>query len=248
MEVVHVLALHGFLGQAQDWQLVQKTTQEQLQKLPQHDGLQLNWWTPNFFSNAENEWDLSSLDNLSEQLLQATKKIPGRKIFAGYSLGGRMGLHLMEKASEEFEHFLFLSTHPGLQSEAEKKVRLQQDESWAQSIQKDSWYNFIQKWNQQSVFENKESDPRKESDFSKIALAAGMRNLSLAKQKNFNEEIKRFKHKITWAVGQRDTKFLNLANELVADKILDEKKELDAGHRVLLDSPSQVGDLILKVI
>ena len=266
VEVVHVLALHGFLGQGQDWQLVQNTINIAQAQSPHAASFKVQWLTPSLFSNqsakAQNTlnsqdisdtsdttlWDLSSFESVTQQILQSVSQIPGKKIFVGYSLGGRIGLHLMEKAPQEFEHFIFLSTHSGLLSAIEKQARLQQDESWTQTIQNNSWEDFLQKWNQQSVFDNKQNPIRLASDFSKTALAESMLNLSLAKQKNFNQDIQSFRHKITWAVGQKDSKFVHFANELIENKILNEKKELDAGHRVLLDSPSQVADLILKAI
>lgn len=248
MEVIQIVALPGFLGQSQDWQSVQKAAQEQLQKSQRREVLQLKWWTPELFSKTGTEWNLSSLNNLSEQLLQTIKRIQYRKIFIGYSLGGRIGLHMLEKAQEEFEHFIFLSTHSGLQSESEKKTRLEQDESWAQIIQNEPWTDFLNKWNQQSVFGAEKIVERREAEFSKKFLAEAMRNLSLARQKNFNHEMQQMKYKISWGVGKNDLKFLNLANTLVREGILDEKKELNAGHRVLFESPSEVAEIIVKVL
>src|SRR3989338_4075081 len=126
-----VYAVHGFLGQSSDWDSIKKN-------LPQ-----LNFVAEELFSEKESIG------------IAAIHKFQGKKIFLGYSLGGRLGLQILKKTPELFDHYIFLSTNPGLQvSDLDgRKKRIINDEKWSEKITERNWADFLKEWNAQSVFE-----------------------------------------------------------------------------------------------
>lgn len=218
-----IYALHGFLGRAQDW-------------TETFHGLQAQIHIPNyFFDEAFTNFSLDSF-------IADIKKQPARKhrTFVGYSLGGRIGLHILEKEPQLFDHYVFISTHPGLKNTAEKQLRIESDQKWIEKIQSQPWSDFLVQWNQQDVLANSQAAPLKESDFKKDLLITALSKFSLGHQKDYSELIQQYQKQITWIVGTKDQKFLGLAEDLKQKKILLDYKRISSGHRILLDNPKDL--------
>jgi pimeloyl-ACP methyl ester carboxylesterase len=128
MSVSLIYAVHGFLGQSTDWSKVKNNTYESAQ-----------WKAVDLFKPGA--FDVMDL--------QFVRNFEGKKIFVGYSLGGRMGLSLLSEQSNLFDHFIFVSVHPGFKDE-ELQIRSQrfvQDQKWADKISTSNWNNFLSEWN-----------------------------------------------------------------------------------------------------
>lgn len=238
-----VFALHGFLGQGSDWDQVKKACADS-QASKAHD---LEWLTPSLFS-SESEV-LLPFDQFCEALVEKHKvqlNSSRKRIFIGYSLGGRLGLHLLKKFSEQFDHFIFVSTHPGLTNEVEKEERRSSDAQWFLKITASNWNHFLKEWNSQGVFKSDSTDPiRSLDDYNLQKLQISLAAWSLAEQKDLRELIKQHQQKITWVVGQQDLKFLNLANDLLQKKILLNVSRIFSGHRILFENPKELASVLL---
>jgi len=231
-----VFALHGFLGQGSDWQLVQNESV----------GLNTKWITPDLFS----KWSLpvtdfeSYVDSLMS-IKELTAASPAKKIFLGYSLGGRLGLHILKKYAQRFDHFVFISTNPGLQSVDEKMARLQNDLVWADKILNSSWNNFLDTWNAQGVFSKNDPEPVRDArEFDTQKLALSMDLWSLGRQQDFRSVIAQYQNKISWLVGEHDTKFSEIASDLAQKKILLGFNKIFSGHRILFSNPSEINKIL----
>ncbi|MBC7421564.1 MAG: alpha/beta fold hydrolase [Bdellovibrio sp.] len=232
-----VYALHGFLGQASDWNEVRKPLEDR--------GLQFH---------AENLFGPDSLvvtDFLTyvKELANKISQLPAsaKKVFVGYSLGGRLGLHLMEHHPTLFDHYVFLSTNPGLDDSATnyRRVRISNDREWAAQITPDEWTEFNQRWNDQKVFEGSAQEPeRNAADFDLAKLRKSLLEWSLGKQKDLSAVIKSNQDKLTWVVGDRDLKFAQIAVDLKQKKILLNYKRISSSHRIWLDNPSAISELL----
>lgn len=232
-----VFVVHGFLGQSSDWGLVR----EQLQNPAQLKAVDLFTATSLEISELE-----EYAEALSEQIdIEGEGK--KKKVFVGYSLGGRIGLHLLQNNPDQFDHYIFLSTNPGLsESEGvEKNKRLMQDMKWASQITEANWAGFLQAWNQQSVFEGSLQEPSRhlaDYDLNKLKRAIVM--WTLAQQEDFRDLIQQFQNKITWVVGDKDSKYLQLAENMKQKGILADYKIISSGHRIWLDQPVKVAGLV----
>jgi len=243
MSDIQIVAVHGFLGLGTDWDLIEKccATKAQL------DWLKIDLFSTGLKSNIQ-EADLNSFSNLAlkiDSLADQNKK----KIFIGYSLGGRIGLEILKEYSEHFEHFVFLSTNPGLINETEKQERLVQDLKWKDRLTKLTWPEFLEQWLQQPVFKNDQTIHRLANLFDPKKLAFGLDQLSLGQQNEMSDVIANHRHKLTWVVGDLDSKFLHIAEALKQKKILSSYERISqSGHRILFDQPNKIADLLLQII
>lgn len=225
MPVSIVYALHGFLGQGSDWDQVKQHT----------DGFE--WHTPNLFASGVSD-DLT---------FESLKQSPGKKVFVGYSLGGRIGLSLLKKQPHLFDHYVFVSVNPGFKASDSKarSERIESDAKWADKISVSNWETFLQEWNSQSVFKSSVNEPeRSVKEFDIPRLQQYLKNWSLGLQPDYSELIKENKSRITWVVGSDDTKFVDLANSLKLRNLIESYLKIKSGHRIPFDSPKQLADII----
>ena len=228
-----IFALHGFLGEGHDWFSCEKH-------------LQTNWVKPSLFSQSSPT--IEDFETYICHLVQShsiTKVTDFKKVFVGYSLGGRLGLHLLKNQSHLFDHFFFVSTNPGLADEKEKAKRLESDAQWAKLLENESWDSFFNQWNSQDVFNQPGLQPsRYEKDFDKKKLSSSFKNWSLGLQEDFRQLIKAHNQKITWVVGEKDSKFLTIAEDMKQKKILQDYSRINSGHRVLFENPKELSIVI----
>jgi 2-succinyl-6-hydroxy-2,4-cyclohexadiene-1-carboxylate synthase len=234
-----IFALHGFLGSGADWDQLKSQS-----KRPQNS----NWVTPSLFDGSIDLRFLQSFDSivnfLRHSFLETIKtRETEMRSFVGYSLGGRIGLHWLEKFPDDFERWIFLSTHPGLGSETDRSERLKSDHKWRVALNSLDRLEFLKEWNSQEVFKKSQTPQISNQIWSREYLETALDQLSLARQKDFSALLQTAQNKITWAVGRQDTKFLQIGEKLKKD-VKFNFHILDSGHRIYLDQPNE----ILKIL
>ncbi len=236
-------AVHGFLGEGADW----IPLKDELRKiLPSFD-----FYAPSLFSKG-NSFNFESFEALSESIQNYLQTMSFnnqsvKKVYIGYSLGGRIGLHLLE--SGLFDHFVFISTHCGLDDVEDQKNRIESDKLWADRVKQLGWDNFLEQWLNQDVLAKSTKVLRQEVHFDRNKLRQALLNLSLGRQANKESIIQKYQNQITWLVGDKDQKFLDLGNELVQKKILPKIGRIsNSGHRVVFDQPSQLAKFISELL
>ncbi len=184
----------------------------------------------NFNVRGIDLWSLLQDGEMS--LSEAGKKIAAMTsdgdTLVGYSMGGRLALHTM--AHRHWKQVILISTHPGLRAGHEE--RLVSDEAWAQKAEGD-WEQFLMDWNAQAILPEVSWGDRGQLKARQEEIARSFRCWSLGRQERFDD----FPESVTWVVGERDSKFRNLAP---ADAIV----VPDAGHRVPWEQPEALKDLI----
>jgi 2-succinyl-6-hydroxy-2,4-cyclohexadiene-1-carboxylate synthase len=234
-----IYALHGFLGQGRDWDNIKSKLETE----------KINFTAEDLFSKSAPE--ILDLDQHAELLINKIQKSQLKsKIFIGYSLGGRLGLHMLKQAPDLFDKWIFLSVNSGLSSLAteERRLRILNDKMWGQKITEKNWSSFLMEWNAQSVFAGslKES-ARDASDYDLFKLQQSLQKWSLGLQADFSEVIKKNQSKIVWVVGDRDTKYVQHAEDLKNKEIILEYKKISAGHRIYLDNPADLAQIIESI-
>lgn len=216
-----LIAVHGFLGQASDWDSV---------------GLQTH-----FSLDKPDLWSLSasSLDAAGQELSQMS--LPQTKsLLVGYSLGGRIALHAALAQPEKYRALVVVSTHPGLKSESERHSRREADEVWAKRFESDeNWETLMSAWNRQAVFNAsapRSLDPRGPA-LNRSKLAAALRHWSLGNQADLRPALMRLPLPVLWICGGLDQKFTALAKDLTGSETQRLCIVETAGHRVPWDEP-----------
>lgn len=248
MRKIQIVALHGFLGSGCDWDNLAQCLELNIDN---HLRDKISFLKINLFNKYDSQItidDLVSFKSLSYKIHQLTDP-ESIKIFIGYSLGGRIGLHLLELFGHDYSHFMFLSTHPGLALNEEKMTREKNDHQWLNRLQNLNFNDFLKEWGQQPVFKNDVNFARNELDFDLKKLEFALRELSLAQQQNKEDVLMQNASKIKWLIGESDSKFLDIAEKLKQKKILSDYERIpQSGHRILFDNPQAISTLLYQII
>ena len=231
--------IHGFLGQATDWQPIVST---------------LGSGRTSFHClDLNQDFSISELNfqNWTDAFLHWTKKqkISAPMCLVGYSMGGRLIGPLLEKGFAN--RAVFLSSQFGLpaddfQQRAERRLF---NQTWAQKFLNEPWQKVSADWNQQAIFNQSTAPVRKESDFDRQKLAAMLTGFSISEQKDYSSLWQRNDLKTLYMAGENDLKYLALAQEIQAKANNTQVRIIkNAGHRLLLDQPQIVAHEISNFI
>ena len=215
------MALHGFLGSGEDWS-------REFSFISQR---------PSFFQEKEILAPGPELEfsHWAEEFCQNQLAYQEVDALIGYSMGGRLALHLCERNPSRWKKLVLISTHLGLQSDEEREKRILHDRRWAQRFRQDPWSEVLRDWNDQGVFKGDEPGPlRDEEGLSRERLALALENWSTGRQKDFRSFLRETSVSIRYIVGEKDQKYLQLAQELSQ---LNPRIEVsvieDRGHRLI---------------
>jgi 2-succinyl-6-hydroxy-2,4-cyclohexadiene-1-carboxylate synthase len=212
---IRVHALHGFLGQPSDWAMfdfIDHTIELN------HSELDFITWCQRY-----NDCRVSHAAN--------------KNILLGYSLGGRLAMHLLLSAPTLWDAAIFVSAHPGLDSDHARASRLLSDQKWAMRFLEDPWDELMCAWNENSVFGGFPSLPRSERNYDRNILAQQLTLWSLGNQEFLLERLKELAMPTLYIVGEQDKAYLG-----IAEKFKEFSKVSiipDAAHRVPWDQPEK---------
>jgi 2-succinyl-6-hydroxy-2,4-cyclohexadiene-1-carboxylate synthase len=225
-----IIALHGFLGLPSDWShlnLANDIIPLDLNHLDPKKGL----W----------EW----ADQLNSEIAGKFEK----PFLMGYSFGARLALHMLIKQPHLWSGAIIVSGHPGLESEIERLIRIEDDKKWAYRLLHDPWDQLMRDWNARLVFSQKGFQfDRLETDFDRVKLSQILVAGSLGNQDNLMPFIEGLSLPVYWMVGENDTKFSAIAKRV---KLSHEDSELcvvpHAGHRLPWEEPTVFCEHIRKL-
>ncbi len=189
--------------------------------------------------------------------IQARVPVDQKLHLAGYSLGARIGLSLLDRAPERFVRATLVGVNPGLETEQARHQRAAQDEEWQALLRDEGIEAFARRWSAlplwrsqarlpQSVLEAQEALRCSQSP---DALADAMAQMSLSKMPNYWPRLPalcaRLEQGLQLVVGAEDAKFLEIARRAQA---VSQKAQLAvvqaAGHNVVLESPQALSALL----
>lgn len=243
--------LHGFLGRPADWDSLARQAQSHSVEVIQVD-LQKEFRDRCLGQREEafDAWVDSWIARVSQEI-QAEEVSP---FLLGYSLGGRLALHVWAKASELFSGAIFVSAQCGI-PKAERSARLSLDEKWAQRFESsvEGWESLIRDWNQQSVFQGgRPFLERRQEEFDRSILAAQLRGWSLGQQRDLLPELGRIQRPVLWISGEKDPKYTQLSQQIQERLPSQNAFEFwvvpQAGHRVPWDCPELFHHRVLNWI
>ncbi len=151
-----LVLLHGFLGTKADWLPL-------ISELSQHfDCLCLD-----LPGHGDNQPEVSAAKMAAgfsfcvQDIMSRLDALGiGRFHLYGYSLGGRIALHLAKAYPERILSLQLESCHPGLTDPQECSARAQSDKLWAERLATLSSREFLHLWYQQAVFADMTNDAR----------------------------------------------------------------------------------------
>ncbi|MEL4385096.1 2-succinyl-6-hydroxy-2,4-cyclohexadiene-1-carboxylate synthase [Shewanella xiamenensis] len=238
----NLVLIHGFLGSKADWlPLIPKLSQHFhciCLDLPGHGDNQ-----PEIASTLTDGFDfcvqdiISRLDRLGIEAFY----------LYGYSLGGRIALHLAQAYPQRVLSLWLESCHPGLTNTEEQAARSKSDNLWAKRLQSLSSVDFLQLWYQQAVFANMPDKARNAliakrvaqlDQHSKHTLKQIFLATSLARQASLWDLPASLACKCHFFAGSQDAKFTAIAKDWQAQQPIVLHQIDDAGHNIHQANPT----------
>jgi len=238
---VRLHCLHGFLGSPHDWDDLAAALRESLPALAAPGAL----LTPDLFG-ADSFPHADSIPAWAEAYgrREAQAHLPGPSAagnyLLGYSLGGRLALHLAVQFPALWDGVIIVGANPGLDSEEARARRRTHDEIWARRFEDEPWDALLAAWDAQPVFAGRVGSPRsrREQDFSRASLAGALRRWSLGAQTPLWPALPRILRPVLWVAGAEDTGQADICRR-VGETI--PRVEIwpapNAGHRVPWEQP-----------
>ena len=167
----------------------------------------------------------------------------------GYSMGARLALGIGARYPRRVVSMTLIGVHPGLCSDKERSQRLHADSQWSTLLRNEGIGAFVAQWEMQPLFA---SQQRLDSDIlhqqrqirlshDPELLAAAIECCGLASMPNYYSVFQRETMPIQLVVGARDSKFLSIAQSIVAEcPSIRLCKVEGVGHNVLVERPQQL--------
>lgn len=227
-----LVLLHGFLGSKQDWDALMPSLSQHFHcvclDLPGHgESPSVALEQPGFVQVAR----------LIRRTL-STLKIDHFHLL-GYSLGGRIALHLAQLMPENMMSVTLESCHHGLSNEVQRAERINNDKLWDNRLQNLSIDAFLTLWYRQGVFTDLTADARVQLiERRRHNDTTALRSVYLATSLGFQQDLSLIPNQsITpwhYFVGKNDNKFSSLAENWRSKAAITLHYFENAGHNVHL--------------
>jgi 2-succinyl-6-hydroxy-2,4-cyclohexadiene-1-carboxylate synthase len=171
---------------------------------------------------------------------------PERFVLCGYSMGGRIALHVALAAPERVERLVLVATTAGIDGEAARAARRDDDERLAAFADDASIEQFADRWAAQPVFAGTPPDAARiwREDLMRNdprALAAVLRAVGTGAMAPLWDRLDELTMPATVLVGERDAKFVALGERLAAALPAGELVVVPgAGHGLPREAPEAV--------
>ncbi|MCL6269441.1 2-succinyl-6-hydroxy-2,4-cyclohexadiene-1-carboxylate synthase [Sansalvadorimonas sp. 2012CJ34-2] len=240
-----LILLHGFLGSGDDWLSVLPELKNKYHcytiDLPGHGS------SGGFSDEISAEADaFAGISDRVHRLLSEEGLLPATVM--GYSLGGRIALGFASHYPDDVELLILEGANPGLKTERERQERIDSDSRWSQRFRAEPLKDVLKDWYRQPVFSSLTEEQRnklvkqRSIDNDGSLLADAMDLLSLGRQSDWWHVSSQLTCNVVYIVGERDNKFLAIAEALKKEAFKKNGKVCkavvaDAGHNAHRDNP-----------
>ncbi len=245
-----VLFLHGFMGSAASWAPHARRLQHHYTTLavdlPGHGGAVLNDEAA-YTMPACVDALVATLD--AEHVEQAC--------VVGYSMGGRVALHLALAAPDRVSALVLESASPGLPDAAEREARRRADARRAAQLERGGVEAFVDEWERLSLFASQltlPDDVRAGLRRSRLAndaggLARSLRGMGAGAMEPVVDRLSEIAVPALFIVGALDARYVEIG-ERAADAIRGARVEIveGAGHTVHLEAPAAFDGLLEEFV
>ena len=235
-----LVALHGFTQTGRSWGAVERALGETIlaPDLPGH-------------GSASDERP-TNLDAAAASIADRTTPLLGDNPawWIGYSLGGRVLLHLALARPELVRGLVLLSTTAGIDAGAERATRLAADGALADEILRDGIEQFLVRWTAQPLFATLTLSDHDRADRLRNTaegLAASLRSCGTGTQMPLWDRLGELSMPTVVITGALDAKFGALGRRLT-DALPNAVHEdlADAGHACHLEQPGAFANALRR--
>jgi 2-succinyl-6-hydroxy-2,4-cyclohexadiene-1-carboxylate synthase len=180
------------------------------------------------------------------------ERAPERFGLCGYSMGGRVALHVAFTAPERVRRLVLVASTAGIDDAAERSRRRHADRRLADELERVPFEEFIERWRTQPLFAEdppgvgalaREDQGRNRPD----ALAAVLRGIGTGEMEPLWDRLGELEMPVTVLVGDRDAKFRGLGERMVGLLPEAELIVVPGGHDLPRESPAAVAEVLDEV-
>jgi 2-succinyl-6-hydroxy-2,4-cyclohexadiene-1-carboxylate synthase len=236
-----VTLLHGFTQSGRSWR-------ELIAKMPAG----YRWIVPDLRGHGESQiWKgaTCSMDACTEDLVKLWDALGvERSHLVGYSMGGRLALHIATHRPDRVLSVFTIGAHAGLEEDA-REGRRRGDEALAQRIEKDGVEAFVKYWGSLPMFAGIErrgptyaAEVHAERLRNHVAgLACSLRGMGAGAMQPLWDDLAQIEFPCTFVAGQLDHGYVASARRLTAT-VSNSRVEIvpRAGHSVHQERPEAV--------
>jgi 2-succinyl-6-hydroxy-2,4-cyclohexadiene-1-carboxylate synthase len=242
-----VTLLHGFTQSGQSWR-------ELISRMPEG----WKWIVPDLRGHGQTVTSPGapcSMDACTDDLVALWEELElGRTHLVGYSMGGRLALHVAARRPERLLSLLTIGAHAGLDEDA-RRGRREGDEALAERIEKDGIESFVDYWGSLPLFAGLQrrgggyvAELRAQRLQNRVAgLACSLRDMGAGVMEPLWDELSRVGVTCTFVAGQLDHGYVASARRLAAS-VPDGQVQivLRAGHAVHQERPDAFARVLVN--
>ena len=171
-------------------------------------------------------------------------------VLAGYSMGGRLALHLALAQPELVQRLVLVSATAGIEDPAARASRRAADEELAREIERDGVEAFAERWAAGPLFAEQAAEVAAAAREDRLrndapALASSLRGLGTGTMEPVWDRLGELRMPVVVVVGERDEKFRALGKRLATSSPRGSLVVVPgAGHAVHLEAPDAVASAI----
>jgi 2-succinyl-6-hydroxy-2,4-cyclohexadiene-1-carboxylate synthase len=245
-----LVLLHGFTGSADTWQ----PFVERFQATHQVISIELLGHGQSDCPSDPMRYRVErQIDDLTTVLQQLEI---GDYDLLGYSMGGRLALHVALVHGARVTGLILESASPGIEPAEERASRIRHDESLATMLDREGIDAFVEYWERLPLFASQISLPaetrlrlrRQRLSSSPIGLAGSLRGFGAGVPEALWDRLHQLPPTLLMA-GESDEKYANLARRM--GNLIPESTIAivpGAGHTVHLEKPDEFAHLVTKFI
>ena len=172
----------------------------------------------------------------------------------GYSMGGRLALHLAVRDPERFAGLVTVGASPGIDDPVERERRRRDDEALAAWMERSTIEEVVARWERLPVFQHQSERlveaqrPGRLSHDSKL-LGHLLRTAGQGVLPGLWDDLGRLPIPVLALAGEHDERYITAARRIALLAPLgDALPVMGAGHAAQLEQPEAVAELLLEFL
>ncbi len=172
----------------------------------------------------------------------------GPAVWVGYSMGGRLALHVALARPDATTRLVLVSATAGIEDNAERAARRAADEALAEAVERDGVDAFVERWLQNQMWETLPRDRagiEHRRTNTAAGLASSLRRAGAGTQEPLWDRLPTVAAATLVVTGSVDTRFTRIGDRLAAAIPHATRVEIPgAGHAVPWEQPDAFVDAV----